>query len=97
MPHIINSFQKIAQLAHLELDTDINQLENDVQEIINYVEQLRQVNTQHIEPLQHPLDTPQPLRTDHAIDDNLVTELGASAPLFQDNLYLVPTVISTGI
>ncbi len=94
-----NELKKIADLAHLDLDTDpnmANQLAHDVNAIMDYVDQLRQIDTQGIAPLLHPLDLYQRLREDHVDSDNCVSELAEIAPLFQDDLYLVPKVIDTG-
>lgn len=94
-----DELKKIASLAHLDLDTDADmalQLADDVNSIMDYVGQLRGVDTHDITPLIHPLDAHQHLRTDHVINENHVAELASIAPLFADDLYLVPKVINTG-
>lgn len=94
-----DKLQKIANLAHLDLDSDpgmAKQLANDVNSIMNFVEQLKGVDTQDAAPLIHPLDGYQPLREDHVDNHNYSEALASISPLFADDLYMVPTVISTG-
>lgn len=88
-----DELKKIAELAHLETTAN---LEHDVCAIMDYVDQLRQINTRDVTPLLNPLDLHQRLRTDDANEDNCLAELAEIAPLFVDNLYLVPKVINKG-
>ena len=82
---------KIAALAYLETDTkSAQQLAHDVSAIMDFVEQLRQVDTTTTVPLLHPLDLHQRLRLDEVTEKNCVAKLAKIAPLFTDNLYLVP-------
>lgn len=94
-----HKLQKIANLAHLDLDSDPDiamQLANDVNAIMNFVDQLKGVDTKDAAPLIHPLDGHQPLRADQVDNHNYAEELASISPLFADDLYLVPTVINTG-
>ena len=96
MPATQDELKKIAALAYLDLDTEADaadQLADDVNFIMDYVEQLRQVDTRHIAPLRNPLDLHQRLRKDEFSDDNCVDALKKVAPMFVDDLYLVPKVI----
>ena len=91
-----DELNKIADLAHLDLEIDADiaeQLAQDVNFIMDYVEQLRQINTRDVAPMTHPLDLHQHLRQDEASEDSCVIELAKIAPLFVDDLYLVPKVI----
>ncbi|MFJ1267404.1 Asp-tRNA(Asn)/Glu-tRNA(Gln) amidotransferase subunit GatC [Legionella lytica] len=86
--------EKIAQLAYLDTDTDHTpQLIQEVNEIIDFVEQLRSVDTTDISPLFHPFALQQRLRPDAITEESCLAELEAIAPLFEDDLYLVPQVI----
>lgn len=71
------------------------QLTNDLSAIMAFVDQLRQIDTTHIIPLAHPLNLHQNLRQDEVQSDNCVDQLKAIAPLFIDQLYMVPKVIPT--
>jgi aspartyl-tRNA(Asn)/glutamyl-tRNA(Gln) amidotransferase subunit C len=94
MPTSEIELKKIATLAHIETDADSTlQFANDVNAIMNLVEQLRQVNTDTIAPLLHPLNLHQRLRTDEVKERNCIEALAKIAPVFADNLYLVPKVL----
>lgn len=99
MPKTDDRFKKVAQLAHIDLEINNDttmQLEKDVASIMDYIEQLRQVDTTNIKPLLHPLDLNQRLRTDQVMRENTVEELAKIAPLVVNDLFLVPQVINTG-
>ncbi len=97
MPTSESELKKIATLACIKMDTDSStQLGHDVGAIMDFVEQLRMVNTTDIAPLFHPLDLHQRLRADVANEENSVSQLASTAPLFAENLYLVPKVIDIG-
>ncbi|MDR3502630.1 MAG: Asp-tRNA(Asn)/Glu-tRNA(Gln) amidotransferase subunit GatC [Legionella sp.] len=86
--------EKIAQLAYLNTDMDHTpQLIQEVNEIMNFVEQLRSVDTTEVVPLFHPFALQQRLRPDAITEESCLAELEAIAPLFEDDLYLVPQVI----
>ena len=86
--------KKIAALAYL--DTDANQtskLMKEVSDIMDFVDQLRSIDTTEVTPLFHPLALNQRLRPDVVTEADCLAELKELAPLFEDNLYLVPPVI----
>ncbi|WP_025385835.1 Asp-tRNA(Asn)/Glu-tRNA(Gln) amidotransferase subunit GatC [Legionella oakridgensis] len=88
---------QIAELACIELSHDsITQLTEDVGAIMNFVEQLRKIDTKNYSPMLHPLDLHQPLRNDEVKEENRVVQLENIAPLFNEGLYLVPKVIDIG-
>jgi aspartyl-tRNA(Asn)/glutamyl-tRNA(Gln) amidotransferase subunit C len=91
--------EKIADLAYLKFPVAGNQatsqLAQDVSAIMDFVDQLRSVDTRKIEPLFHPFALHQRLRTDVVTEEECVSELEAMAPLFEDDLYLVPKVIES--
>jgi aspartyl-tRNA(Asn)/glutamyl-tRNA(Gln) amidotransferase subunit C len=89
--------EKIAQLAYLDVEEDnSSQLCQEVSSIMDFVEQLRSVNTSGITPLFHPLALNQRCRPDVITEEDCTKELANIAPLFEDNLYLVPKVIEGG-
>ncbi|GGI75560.1 Asp-tRNA(Asn)/Glu-tRNA(Gln) amidotransferase subunit GatC [Legionella impletisoli] len=89
--------QKLASLAYIKLDAETRtKLAHDVSAIMEFVEQLRSINTQEIKPLFHPLDMQQRLREDVCDEPNRVEYLAEIAPLFENDHYLVPKVIEIG-
>jgi aspartyl-tRNA(Asn)/glutamyl-tRNA(Gln) amidotransferase subunit C len=100
MPITINELQTIAELAYLNITDETTNsnsilLANEVGAIIDYVQQLSQVDTSHIAPLFHPLQLHQRLRADEASEDDCLAQLAELAPHFEQDVYLVPTVINT--
>lgn len=90
----VKDLEKIAQLAYLDTDIEHSpKLIEDINAIMNFVDQLRAVNTQEVEPLFHPLALNQRLRPDVVTEKNCLTELAELAPQFANELYLVPQVI----
>jgi aspartyl-tRNA(Asn)/glutamyl-tRNA(Gln) amidotransferase subunit C len=86
--------EKIAQLAYLDSDVDHRpQLMQEVNEIMDFVDQLRAVDTTNVAPLFHPFALRQRLRPDAITEEDCLAELEALAPLFEDDLYLVPQFI----
>lgn len=97
MPTTAFELQKIAALAYLEIDkNDEPQYRSDMIAIMNFVEKLREIDTTNITPLSHPLALYQRLRVDVPDSANCLHQLADIAPVFTDNLYLVPNVIIPG-
>lgn len=89
--------EKVAQLACLETnECSVSKLEEEINAIMDFVDALRTVNTDGVAPLFHPLALQQRLRTDTVSEEECLAELEAIAPLFDDNLYLVPKVLDSG-
>lgn len=92
-----HELKNIAQLAYLDGESDNNtQLAVEVNAIMDFVEQLRQVDTTGVRPLFHPFDLHQRLRADEITEKDCSEQLAEIAPLFEDGFYLVPKVIDSG-
>ncbi|ARB93868.1 Asp-tRNA(Asn)/Glu-tRNA(Gln) amidotransferase subunit GatC [Legionella longbeachae] len=90
----VKELEKISKLAYLDTDIEHSpKLIEDINAIMNFVDQLRAINTHGVEPLFHPLALNQYLRPDVVTEETCVTELAALAPKFENELYLVPQVI----
>ncbi|MCL9683681.1 Asp-tRNA(Asn)/Glu-tRNA(Gln) amidotransferase subunit GatC [Legionella maioricensis] len=88
--------EKIARLAYLDTESsDSSRLTHEVSAIMDFVDQLRSVETKNVAPLFHPFALHQRLRTDEVTEEDCIAELEAMAPVFEDNLYLVPKVIES--
>ena len=60
-----NTTLKIAKLTRIKIkDSEIDQLSNQLSSILDWVEQLNEVNTDNIEPLSNISMTKLPLRKD---------------------------------
>ena len=88
--------EKIARLARLDINKEpSSQLNEEVNSIMSFVEQLRSIDTHETAPLFHPLALHQRLRADTVTEEDCLAELETIAPLFEDRLYLVPKVIES--
>ena len=84
----------VAHLARLELsDADLETMTRQLSAIIDYVNQLQQVDTQGIEPLAHPLPIHNVFRDDQPAPSLPVEAALANAPNRRDGFYGVPAVL----
>ena len=84
----------IAKLARIAMsDEEIARLAPELNNILGWVEQLAEVNTDGVEPLTAVIDQKQRLRDDIVTDGNIRDELLANAPEAQHGFFAVPKVI----
>ena len=87
---------KLAQLANLDLDkSQKTVLKQELSDILTLINQLQEVNTDHITPLSHPHDQGQPLRADQVNENNQRDALQTGAPAVENGLFIVPQFIET--
>ncbi|WP_242922828.1 Asp-tRNA(Asn)/Glu-tRNA(Gln) amidotransferase subunit GatC [Pontibacter liquoris] len=90
----IQTIRKIAHLARLEFNEEKEQeMLQDLNKILNWVDQLRQLDTEHIEPLIHMSEEVNVLRND--VVQNTVTHEEAllNAPKKDSDYFRVPKVL----
>lgn len=98
MPVNESDIEKVAQLAHLELSPEeLRVFGPQITEIVNYVEQLNELDTSNVEPAIGGL-TPEGAQTDSARNDELVPSLGqktalSEAPDPAEGHFRVPKVL----
>ena len=81
MPITEADIAKVAQLAHLELDDEeLKTFVPQITEIVNYVEQLNELDTANVEPALGGL-TPEGEQTDSSRADELQPSLGQKLAL----------------
>lgn len=81
MPIEAKDIAKVAQLAHLELDdAELKLFGPQIAGIINYIEQLNELDTANVAPAIGGL-TPEGERTDSSRDDELAPSLGQKVAL----------------
>ncbi|WP_369601729.1 Asp-tRNA(Asn)/Glu-tRNA(Gln) amidotransferase subunit GatC [Hahella sp. SMD15-11] len=85
---------KIAYLARLSIDpAQADRVLQDMDRILDFVDQMQQVDTTGIEPLAHPIEARQRLREDRVTESNQREALLKNAPATENGLFLVPKVI----
>jgi aspartyl-tRNA(Asn)/glutamyl-tRNA(Gln) amidotransferase subunit C len=84
----------IARLARIAMsDEELERLLPELNNILGWVEQLGEVNTDGVEPLTGVIDLKQRLRDDVVNDGNIRDEILANAPEAQHGFFAVPKVI----
>jgi aspartyl-tRNA(Asn)/glutamyl-tRNA(Gln) amidotransferase subunit C len=86
--------EKIAYLARLELaEQDVDAYARQLGNILDFVEQMKAIDTSQVTPLAHPLNLAARLRADRVTETDQRGEFQAHAPQVEAGLYLVPKVI----
>ena len=87
----------IAALAQLDLTAaEAARLEQDLDEILDYVARLSEVDTAGVEPLAYPILSQAPLREDEARAGFTAAEATANAPATRDGMFEVPKIVDRG-
>jgi aspartyl-tRNA(Asn)/glutamyl-tRNA(Gln) amidotransferase subunit C len=89
-----NDVTQIAHLARLGIDKqDIDSYAKDLSGILDLMTQMSELNTDHVDPMAHPMDQVQRLRVDTISEPNNREKFMSIAPQAEAGLYLVPKVI----
>ncbi len=90
----VTDVKKIAHLARLNMnDQEAEALTKQLSSIMDFVEQMNQVDTNAIQPISHSIDAEQRCRTDAVTEPDQRAAFQAIAPQVEAGLYLVPKVI----
>lgn len=85
---------KIASLAKLHLsDEEVSLYTDQINEILEYMNQLDELDTEDIEPLSHVLDQINMTRKDEQTPSLTREEALKNAPKSDDDYFIVPNVI----
>ena len=89
-----DDIRRLARLARIAVEREESHavLER-LNGVLALVEQMRQVDTQGIEPMSHALDISQRLRPDEIREEDQRQAYQSVAPAVEEGLYLVPKVI----
>ena len=91
----LEDVRKVAKLARLELaDADLARLQPQLSAILDYVDQLKRLPTDGVEPLAHPLPIHNAFRDDEPVPSLSVDEALANAPNRVGDYFGVPAVFS---
>lgn len=86
--------RNIANLARLEVREDeLDHLAGELSNIIHFVEQLAEVNTDGVEPMTSVVHMEMPRRADEVTDGDCRDKVLANAPEQHDGFFLVPKVV----
>ena len=91
----IDQVRKVARLARLELsEPDLARMQQQLSAILDYVDQLSQLDTTNVEPLAHPLPVQNVFRPDAEAPSLPVDEALQNAPNRVGDYFGVPAVFS---
>ena len=86
--------EKVALLARLQLSADeVQMLTSQLGQVLEYIQQLEEIDTDGVEPLAHALDLQNVFAEDYLVASLPRTEALASAPKADDEYFLVPAVL----
>ena len=89
-----NSTLKLAKLARLSLnDEQLNSLEKDLTSIVSFIDQLKEINTDKIDPTSNSLNQDLVLRDDIAENKLSNEDLLRNVPDSELGFFVVPKVI----
>ena len=84
----------ISYLSRLRIDKEKEEkIVQDLDNIIEFVDQLKDIDTSNVEPLTNPLEKTAKTRSDQITAKNLKKELLEIAPSSNDDYFLVPRVV----
>ena len=89
-----NTTLKIAKLCRVKIEEhEIEELSTQLSSILDWVEQLNEVNTDNVEPLSNVSMAELPLREDKKNAEDKSKEVLHNAPEKLENYFVVPKVV----
>ncbi|MBU6397852.1 MAG: Asp-tRNA(Asn)/Glu-tRNA(Gln) amidotransferase subunit GatC [Rhodospirillales bacterium] len=86
--------RRIAKLARIRVnDEEVSTLQNELNAILGYVEQLAEVNVEGVEPLSGGAQMALRQREDKLTDGDMAEKILANAPDRIGNFFAVPKVV----
>ncbi len=84
----------IANLARLKVtDEEAKNLETELTSILDWIDQLKEVDTDNVEPLKSIVEVTMKKRDDEITDGGYPERIMKNAPLSEDNFFMVPKVV----
>lgn len=86
--------RRIARLARIKItDEEAKGLEKELSGILDWVEQLKQVDTDAVEPMTRVVAQDLKMREDVVTDGAKANDIVANAPVTEDHFFVVPKVV----
>lgn len=83
--------EKVAQLSRIAVAPErLDELSNELNGILNWIEQLNEVDVDGIEPMTSVVATDLPMRDDVVTDGDKVDDILANAPKATAGFFVVP-------
>ncbi len=86
--------RRIARLARIKItDEEAQGLQSEVTGILNWVEQLNEIDTSNVEPMTRVVPISLKKRKDEVTDGNIADDIVKNAPMTDDHYFVVPKVV----
>ena len=86
--------RRIARLARIKItEAEAKSLKTELSGILNWVEQLDEVDTSSVEPLTRVVPIELKRREDKVTDGDIADDIMKNAPVVEDHYFVVPKVI----
>ncbi len=86
--------RRIARLARIKIaDSEVAGLEKELSGILDWVEQLNEVDTSDVPPMTRVVPIALKQREDVVNDGGIPDDIVANAPMSEDNFFVVPKVV----
>jgi aspartyl-tRNA(Asn)/glutamyl-tRNA(Gln) amidotransferase subunit C len=90
----IDTVRQIARLARLRVeDAQAEALVGELNNILSWVEQLGELDTEGVAPMTSVVEVSLPMRDDVVTDGGIAEDIVANAPESRDHFFLVPKVV----
>ncbi len=85
---------RIARLAHIDVpEADREHLAGELSNILRWIEQLGEVDTEGVAPMTSVVEVALPRRADAVTDGGAAEDVLANAPKRDDGFFVVPKVV----
>ncbi len=86
--------RRIARLARIKItESEAKGLKTELSGILNWVEQLDEVDTSSVEPLTRVVPIELKQRKDKVTDGGIANDIVKNAPVVEDHYFVVPKVV----
>jgi aspartyl-tRNA(Asn)/glutamyl-tRNA(Gln) amidotransferase subunit C len=86
--------KRIARLARIRVtEAEAKGLEKELSGILNWVEQLKEVDTAAVEPMTRVVPIELKKRSDVVTDGGIADDIVKNAPMVEDHYFVVPKVV----
>ena len=86
--------RRIARLARIKItDEEAKSLEGELSGILNWVEQLDEIDTSNVEPMTRVVAQELKKRKDEVTDGEIADAVVKNAPMVDDHYFVVPKVV----
>ena len=88
------TIKKIAQLARIRIgDNDINELQNDLNRIVGFVDKMSEVNIEKVEEFRFGETSLSEMRIDEAVEENNSEQILGNTKNKKEDFFVVPKIV----